>query len=101
MKAVYIYAIVAICLLVVGTFLLLPEYNQVKGGLATSSFTDLVPNDITRGFALSEVARNPAELDELLWERKGWLKRSLLTLALTHFIPHYRPPHAPGATSDW
>ena len=28
MKAVYIYAIVAICLLVVGTFLLLPEYNQ-------------------------------------------------------------------------
>jgi hypothetical protein len=28
MKAVYIYAIVAICLLIVGTFLLLPEYNQ-------------------------------------------------------------------------
>ena len=30
MKAVYIYAIIAICLLVVGTFLLLPEYNQGK-----------------------------------------------------------------------
>ena len=50
MKVVYIFAIVAICLLVVGTFLLLPEYNQVKPWIADEMGMSIAENRTVSGY---------------------------------------------------